>query len=76
TLNAFLDHGNPKPALTSGVDEAAEAVQALERAGVSMDEVTSRLLADGVKAFADSFDALLENVDAKRMQLLVKEASR
>ena len=76
TLNAFLDHGNPKPALTSGVDEAAEAVQALERAGVSMDEVTSKLLADGVKAFADSFDALLENVDAKRMQLLVKEASR
>ena len=76
TLNAFLDHGNPKLTLTEGVDEASDALKSMESAGVSMDEVTSKLLADGVKAFADSFDILLENVDAKRVQLLEKEGSR
>ena len=76
TLNAFLDHGKPKVTLTSGVDEAAEALQGLQDAGVSMEQVTSKLLADGVKAFADSFDALLGNVDTKRLQLLEKEGSR
>lgn len=76
TFDAFLEHGNPKITLTSGVDEAAQAIESLEGAGVSMKQVTSKLLADGVKAFADSFDALLGNVDAKRQQLLQKEGSR
>ncbi len=76
TLDAFLDHGKPKITLTSGVDEASKALQGLQSAGVSMEQVTSKLLADGVKAFADSFDALLGNVDAKRLQLLEKEGSR
>ena len=76
TLDAFLDHGKPKITLTSGVDEAAKALQSLQSAGVSMEQVTFKLLADGVKAFADSFDALLGNVGPKRLQLLEKEGSR
>lgn len=76
TLDAFLEHGNPRPTLADGVDEASDAVERLKSAGVSMDQITSKLLADGVKAFADSFDALLENVDAKRVELLEKEGSR
>ena len=35
-----------------------------------MDAVTDKLLADGVKAFADSFELLLANVEAKRALLL------
>ena len=76
TLNAFLGHGKPQVSLTSGVDEAAKALQCLQRAEVNMEQVTSKLLADGVKAFADSFDALLGNLDTKRLQLLEKEGSR
>ncbi|MDA0768923.1 MAG: transaldolase [Chloroflexi bacterium] len=76
TLEAYLDHGDPKLTLTDGVDAAAKAAESLEKAGVSMEQVTSKLLADGVKAFADSFDTLLGNVDAKRVQLLEKEGSR
>ena len=76
TLDAFLDHGKPKITLTSGVDEAAKALQGLQSAGVSMEQVTFKLLADGVKAFADSFDALLGKVAPKRLQLLEKEGSR
>jgi len=76
TLNAFLCHGKPQVSLTSGVDEVAKVLQCLQSAGVNMEQVTSKLLADGVKAFADSFHALLGNLYTKRLQLLEKEGSR
>jgi transaldolase/glucose-6-phosphate isomerase len=70
TLEAFLDHGQVSEAVTQGVAEAQQAIKSLENAGVSMAEVTSKLLADGVKAFADSFDQLMDNIEGKRSKLL------
>jgi hypothetical protein len=35
-----------------------------------MSGVTARLLADGVKAFADSFDQLMGNIEGKLSKLL------
>jgi hypothetical protein len=32
--------------------------------------VTSKLLADGVKAFADSFDQLMDNIEEKLSKLV------
>ena len=73
TLEAFLDHGNVRQAVTEGVDEAREVLEAVARAGVSMKAVTDQLLVDGVKAFADSFDLLFENIEQKRSQLLLAQ---
>ena len=70
TLEAFLDHGQVSEAVTQGVSEAEQAMKALENAGVSMSEVTSKLLADGVKAFADSFDQLMGNIEEKLSKLM------
>ncbi|MBI4338729.1 MAG: transaldolase [Chloroflexi bacterium] len=70
TFQALLDHGRVASTLGEGVEEAGQTVAALEAAGVSMDQVTDRLLAEGVKAFASSYDALLANIE-KKMQALV-----
>jgi transaldolase len=70
TVEAFLDHGQVAVTVTQGVAEAQQVINSLEKVGVSMSGVTARLLADGVKAFADSFDQLMGNIEGKRSKLL------
>ena len=40
-----------------------------------MDEITEKLLVDGLKAFSDSYDQLIENISDKRTSLLVEQQS-
>lgn len=65
TMNAMLDHGNPGAALTEGLEGARAQIDALGRAGVSLDAITSDLLTAGVKSFADSYETLLGRIEAK-----------
>jgi transaldolase/glucose-6-phosphate isomerase len=60
TFDAFRDHGRVRPSLTENADEAAKVMASLEKAGISMTEVTEKLVVDGVKLFADAFKQLLE----------------
>jgi transaldolase len=60
TFGAFRDHGRVRPSLTENLDDAAKTMLALEKAGISMKEVTDKLVVDGVKLFADAFKQLLE----------------
>jgi transaldolase / glucose-6-phosphate isomerase len=60
TFDAFRDHGKLRPSLTENVDEAAKTMANLEKAGISMKEVTDKLVVDGVKLFAEAFKQLLE----------------
>ncbi len=75
TLEAFQDHGQVTQAITQGVSEAQDTVNSLASAGISLSSVTDQLLADGVKAFADSFDQLMVNLEEKRSRLMTKEKS-
>lgn len=70
TLAAFMEHGTAQTSIEDDVDEARATISALEAGGVSMDAVTTQLMHDGVKAFADSFDELLDNIVVKRDKLL------
>ena len=63
TLDAFRDHGKIRKSLGEDVEAAAETMEALERAGVSMEEVTDKLLEDGVRLFSEAFDKLLAAVE-------------
>lgn len=65
TLDAFRDHGKARPSLEDDVVGAADTMEALAKAGISMDEVTDGLVKQGVKLFADAFDKLLNSVDQK-----------
>jgi transaldolase len=70
TIEAFLDHGIVARTVDQNVDEAAAQLDAIEKAGISMHEVTLKLQQDGVKLFADSFDELIKTIEAKRQDML------
>jgi transaldolase / glucose-6-phosphate isomerase len=59
TFDAFRDHGRLRPSLAENVEGAAKTMADLAKAGISMKEVTDKLLADGVKLFGDAFTTLL-----------------
>ncbi len=60
TFDAFRDHGKLRNSLTEDIPGAAKTMENLEKAGISMKEVTQKLLEDGVKLFADAFKTLLD----------------
>jgi len=60
TFDAFRDHGKLRNSLTEDVPGAAKIMENLGKAGISMKEVTDKLLLDGVKLFADAFKTLLD----------------
>jgi transaldolase len=60
TFDAFRDHGKLRTSLTENVDQAAKTMADLEKAGISMKEITDKLLVDGIKLFSDAFKELLE----------------
>jgi len=60
TFDAFRDHGKLRNSLTEDVSGAAKEMENLAKAGISMKEVTDKLIVDGVKLFADAFKTLLE----------------
>jgi len=59
TFDAFREHGKLRRSLTEDVAGAANIMANLGKAGISMKEVTDKLLVDGVKLFADAFTTLL-----------------
>jgi transaldolase/glucose-6-phosphate isomerase len=65
TLDAFRDHGRPRASLTGNPGEADATMEALAQLGISMTEVTDRLLDDGVRLFTESFDGLLRAVERR-----------
>ncbi|MCB0002241.1 MAG: transaldolase [Anaerolineae bacterium] len=70
TLDAYRDHGNPTGVtVTEGLDEASAHFAALEAAGISIDDVTDELLAQGVAAFSTSFDKLMTTIAEKKAAL-------
>ena len=60
TFDAFRDHGRVRASLTDDIEGARNTMQALARAGLSMDTITDQLLDDGIDLFADAFDRLLK----------------
>ncbi|MHB1343052.1 MAG: transaldolase [Thermoleophilia bacterium] len=74
TLEAFRDHGEVRDTLTVGVDGARAHLASLEREGISMADVTVQLEVEGVQAFADAFDSLVETLRAKRSGLIAAQA--
>jgi transaldolase/glucose-6-phosphate isomerase len=72
TLMAFKDHGKVAVSITQEVDEAETAFSELESLGISMAQITQELEIEGVKAFADSFDSLIQTIGEQRTQVLAK----
>jgi transaldolase/glucose-6-phosphate isomerase len=63
TFEAFRDHGRPDSRLSKNVEDAQAILLVLERVGLSMKEITDRLLEEGLQLFRDAFDKLLAAVE-------------
>jgi transaldolase len=70
TIRAYQDHGDPKPGLKDGLEQARELFEALAHAGVDYDDVTDTLEREGVEKFSASFDELLAALADKRGSLV------
>jgi transaldolase/glucose-6-phosphate isomerase len=70
TLDAFRDHGTPRDSLEENIEEAKLVLAELERSGISLDAITTELVKDGVKQFADAADKLYGAVAHKRATVL------
>jgi transaldolase/glucose-6-phosphate isomerase len=76
TMDAFRDHGEARPTLTEGVEQAQRTLDDAARMGIDLDGVTGNLVIDGVRKFADAFDELLCAVAGKRTQMLGDRLNR
>ena len=71
TLNAFIDHGKAETTINENINDSYAHMEKLASVGIDLKEITDTLLEEGVKAFADSFDELLQNISHKRSVLSV-----
>ena len=62
TLNAFLDHGKPRLSLMEEVAIAEKELTSLKKFNIDLNAVTDQLQKDGVQAFIQSFDQLIESL--------------
>jgi transaldolase len=69
TIDAFKDHGVVERTVDAGVDDAQRTIDALEKNGISMREVTDKLLVDGLASFGKSFETLIAGLQAKTKAL-------
>jgi transaldolase/glucose-6-phosphate isomerase len=68
TFDAFRDHGRPRASLVEDVEAAADTMATLSEVGISMKDVTERLLVEGVQLFSDAFGKLLKAVEKQTRQ--------
>ena len=69
TIDAFRDHGVVARTVDANVDAAQRTIDTLERNGISMRDVTDKLLRDGLASFQKSFDTLLAGLEKKTKAL-------
>ena len=65
TIDAFRDHGVVEKTVDRKLGAAEGLLREIEAAGISMKEVTDKLLSDGIASFQKSFDELIAGLEAK-----------
>jgi len=76
TIEAFRDHGEVRRTVDKDVDEAKRTLEQLEKLGISMKDVTAKLLVDGIASFQKSFDSLIAGLEKKSKALGRELAAR
>jgi len=66
TYNAFKDHGRVQMTLEEGIGEARRVLDKFAAKGFSLEQITGKLTADGVKSFDESFASLMSTIEARR----------
>ena len=69
TINAFSDHGTVERTVDRNIREAQRVMEQLAEIGVDFNDVTNRLLVDGLASFQKSFDSLIAGLERKTKTL-------
>ena len=72
TLVAYNDHGSLERRIDRDVDGARTLFRRLPELGVPIDGLIGELEEEGVRAFAKSYDSLLETLETKRREMAVR----
>ena len=70
TFDAYRDHGHPAERIHRSLERAGDELADLAAAGIDMGSVTAELEREGVAKFADSYSALLAEIEAKARALV------
>ena len=71
TMDAFRDHGVVQADIIEQDLDGAHAILAsLDRHGISLDEITTELVTQGVQQFSDAFDKLFGAIASQRRAIL------
>jgi transaldolase len=70
TMDAFRDHGRVRVTLGTEEENVEAALENSTALGLDVHAITEQLQADGIKAFASSFDQLVATLAEKRRQIL------
>lgn len=65
TIDAFRDHGVIDKTVDKKLAAAEGLLKEIEAAGISMKDVTDKLLVEGIASFQKSFDELIAGLEAK-----------
>ena len=69
TVDAFDDHGVVDRTVDKNVDAADRVIADLGKLGISIDDVTNKLLVDGLASFQKSYDTLIAGLAKKTKAL-------
>jgi transaldolase len=70
TIEAVMDHGEIRPTLEEGIEDAKELFGRLREAGMDYEDVTDTLEQQGIEKFTQPFDEMLEEIQNKSSQLV------
>jgi transaldolase/glucose-6-phosphate isomerase len=70
TLDAFRDHGQVRATIEEGLAESRQVMAQLAEVGIDFAAVTQKLEEQGVEAFANDYQKLLNSIAGKRAQVL------
>jgi transaldolase/glucose-6-phosphate isomerase len=72
TYKAFRDHGKVRLTLEEELDKEKRLLAQLDEFGISLDEVTDQVLAEGVKLFIQPFEKLMQTIRSRRDEIVEK----
>lgn len=62
TLEAYRDHGNPKPRIEEGLKESEQLLEKLRDLGIDLEQVAIELEEEGAQKFSKPFDKLIKTL--------------
>ncbi|HCE44904.1 MAG TPA: transaldolase [Lentisphaeria bacterium] len=68
TLNAYRDHGDPKPRIEEDLEQSGWVLERLPELGINIDKVTQQLEDEGVEKFNKPFDKLMETLAQRHIE--------